>query len=78
MQVVGRLGHVSERRRSHARRRARMAAALEGGGGARALPTGYPSPNPKAQRYAAPAAAEPPASALFPAQPPPAMPSARA
>ncbi|KAK9834267.1 hypothetical protein WJX81_001670 [Elliptochloris bilobata] len=78
MEVVGRLGHVGERRRGDAQRRARAAAALEGGGGARALPSGHPSPSPKAQRYAAPAAAEPPASALFPQQPPPVIASARA
>jgi len=76
-QVAQRVGHTGERRRDAGQRRRRAAAALEGGGG-RLLPSIYPNPSPKAQRYAAPAAAEPPSGSLFPQQPPPVIASARA
>jgi hypothetical protein len=76
-QVAQRVGHTGERRRASGQRRRRAATALEGGGG-RLLPSIYPNPSPKAQRYAAPAAAEPPSGSLFPQQPPPVIASARA
>lgn len=78
IQVVHRIGHMGEQRRSTGSRRQRAAAALEGAGNGRLLPSVYPNPSPKAQRYAAPAAAEPPTGALFPQQPPPVITSARA
>lgn len=77
LQIVQRVGHVGERRRAAGLRRQRAEAALEGGRGW-LLPSGYPNPSPRAHRYAAPAAAEPPTGALFPQQPPPVIASARA